>query len=161
MKVRWTSLLLLAAFLATNAWAQSAKAATAAPAAGDERLVSAEWLSAQLKDPKLVLLYVGPKTEFDKEHIAGSQFVTLQDISTPQDMTGNTLSLELPSVEQLKGVFEKRGISNDSRIVVYYGQDLLSPSTRVIWTLNYLGLGERTSLMDGGVSAWKAAGNAV
>jgi thiosulfate/3-mercaptopyruvate sulfurtransferase len=154
------ALLLLSGFLAASAHA-GAQTANPAPAAGDERLVSAAWLSAHIKDSNLVLLYVGPKPEFDKEHIAGSQYITLQDISTPSDPAGNALNLELPPVEQLKAVFEKRGISNDSRIVVYYGQDWLSPSTRVIWTLNYLGLGDRTALMDGGVSAWKAAGNPV
>jgi thiosulfate/3-mercaptopyruvate sulfurtransferase len=146
----------LAVLLMGNAcaWAQPASS-------GDGLMVSVAWLSAHIKDPKLVLLYVGQKSEFDKEHIAGSQFITLQDVSTPQDMSGNALSMELPSVEQLKSVFEKRGISSDSRIVVYYSQESVSPCTRVIWTLNYLGMGDRTSLLEGGVSAWKAAGNPV
>ena len=163
MKSRLISALLLTAFLMVGncALAQPTQPASPATAGGDERLVSAAWLSAHLKDPKLVLLYVGPKPEFDKEHIAGSQFITMQDITTAQDMSGNSLNFELLPVDQLKSVFEKRGISTDSRIVVYYSQEWVSPSTRVIWTLNYLGLGDRTSLMDGGVPAWKAAGNPV
>ena len=159
MKFKLISAWLLIAFLMVG---YCALAQPAASGSDGTLMVSPAWLSAHIKDPKLVLLYVGPKPEFDKEHIAGSQFITLQDISTPPpDMNSNALNLELPPVEQLKSVFEKRGISNDSRIVVYYSQDWVSPSTRVIWTLNYLGLGGQTSLMDGGIPAWKSAGNPV
>jgi thiosulfate/3-mercaptopyruvate sulfurtransferase len=66
--------------------------------------------------------------------------------------------LELLPVDQLKANFEKFGISDDSRIVVYFGNDWASPSTRIIWTLTYMGLGDRTSLLEGGMIAWKAAG---
>ena len=36
------------------------------------------------------------------------------------------------------------GISDNSRIVVYYGKDWVTPSTRVVFTLDYAGLGSRT-----------------
>jgi thiosulfate/3-mercaptopyruvate sulfurtransferase len=35
------------------------------------------------------------------------------------------------------------------------------PTTRVWFTLDRLGLGERTSILDGGLAAWRAAGGAV
>jgi hypothetical protein len=47
------------------------------------------------------------------------------------------------------------GISNGSRVVVYYGNDWVTPSTRVVFTLDYAGLGGRTSLLDGGMQLWK------
>src|SRR5256885_4902241 len=37
------------------------------------------------------------------------------------------------------------GISDRSRIVVYYGNDWVSPTTRVVFTLDYAGLGDRKS----------------
>jgi len=41
------------------------------------------------------------------------------------------------------------------------GTDWASPTTRTFLTLEYLGLGERTSILDGGLPAWRAAGNPV
>src|SRR5689334_12063290 len=104
MKSKFTFVWLAAFLLATAcAWAQPA------PSAADDRMVSVAWLSAHIKDPKLVLLYVGPKTEFDKEHIAGSQFISMQEISAPPPtMDNNALSLELPPMEQLKATLEKK-----------------------------------------------------
>jgi thiosulfate/3-mercaptopyruvate sulfurtransferase len=32
----------------------------------------------------------------------------------------------------------------------------VSPTTRVYWTLEYLGLGDRTSILNGGLVAWEA-----
>jgi thiosulfate/3-mercaptopyruvate sulfurtransferase len=44
-------------------------------------------------------------------------------------------------------------------VVVYFGKNGGVPSaTRIIFTLDYLGLGERTSLLNGGLGAWQRAG---
>jgi thiosulfate/3-mercaptopyruvate sulfurtransferase len=69
--------------------------------------------------------------------------------------------LEMPTAESLRERLQKLGISNDSRIVVYYGTDWVSPSTRVVFTLDYAGLGARTALLDGGMPAWIREGNKV
>jgi thiosulfate/3-mercaptopyruvate sulfurtransferase len=58
-------------------------------------------------------------------------------------------------------LFESLGVSNDSRIVLYWGKDWVSPTTRVFLTLDYLGLGDRTSILDGGFAAWTASGGPV
>ncbi|MGZ7032418.1 MAG: sulfurtransferase, partial [Thermoanaerobaculia bacterium] len=50
---------------------------------------------------------------------------------------------------------------DNSRVVVYYGKDWVSPSTRIIFTLDYAGLGNRASLLDGGMDAWIRNGGAV
>jgi thiosulfate/3-mercaptopyruvate sulfurtransferase len=121
--------------------------------------VSVAWLQEHLNHPKLVLLHVGQKDEYDAGHIAGAQFITLQDISTTAEESD--LSLQLPSADKLKTVFEKFGISNDSRIVVYFGKDWISPTTRVYFTLDYAGLSNNTSVLDGGMPAWTAAGKAL
>lgn len=121
--------------------------------------VNAEWLKANINDPKLVLLHVGQKQEYDAGHIAGAVYVATADIAAPTVTDG--LSLELPSAEQVKATLEKYGISNDSRIVVYFGKDWVSPTTRVYYTLDVFGLGANTSVLDGGMPAWIAAGNAL
>lgn len=121
--------------------------------------VSADWLKANVNDPKLVLLHVGQRPEYDAGHIAGAVYVSLTDISAPQVTDG--LALELPSAEQLKATLEKYGISNDSRIILYFGKDWFSPTSRVYYTLDVFGLSENTSLLDGGMPAWVAAGGAL
>ncbi len=119
-------------------------------------VVDSAWLAKHLKDPNLVLLHVGDKAEYDAKHIAGARHVTLQDISLRGD-----LMLEMPPADDLRQRLENLGISNDSRIVVYPGKDWISPATRVIFTLDYAGLGDRASLLNGGMDAWIAAGNAT
>jgi thiosulfate/3-mercaptopyruvate sulfurtransferase len=37
----------------------------------------------------------------------------------------------------------------------------VSPSTRIVFTLDYAGLGSRSALLDGGMNAWKETGHAV
>jgi thiosulfate/3-mercaptopyruvate sulfurtransferase len=67
----------------------------------------------------------------------------------------------MPAPEDLRGRLQALGISDDSRIVVYYGRDWVSPTTRVVFTLHHAGLGDRVSLLDGGMQKWKKDGNAV
>jgi thiosulfate/3-mercaptopyruvate sulfurtransferase len=130
-------------------------AVSTTPAANprDKLLVSTEWLAKHLDDPKLVLLHVGDPREYAAEHIAGARLITLRDISTSREP--GALSLEMLAPDKLRERLEKLGISDDSRIVVYHGKDWVSPATRVVLTLDWIGLGERTSLLDGGMPLWK------
>ena len=121
-------------------------------------IVSTEWVGKHLTDDSLVLLQVGDKKEYDDAHIPGAQFAALADISTPR---GQGLTLELPSVDQLKTAFEKLGVTDKSHVVVYFGKDWVTPTARVFMTLDYLGLGDRTSILDGGLPAWRAEGRTV
>ncbi|HVQ42736.1 MAG TPA: rhodanese-like domain-containing protein [Vicinamibacterales bacterium] len=140
-----------------------AGASASIPAAGprDELIVTTTWLRDHLKDPNLVLLHVGDPAEYKAKHLPGAQFVELMDISAPMDHSPNAdpkvLSLELPDPAALRDRLTKLGISNTSTIVVYYGSTWYSPTTRVIFTLNFAGLGAQTKLLDGGMRAWVAA----
>jgi thiosulfate/3-mercaptopyruvate sulfurtransferase len=132
-------------------------------AADDPRsslLVSPQWLKAHLADPDLVLLHVGDREEYDAGHIPGARYVSLDDISI-SDHSGKGLMLEMPPAEDLRTRLARLGISNSSRVIVYYGNDWVSPATRVLFTLDYAGLGERASLLDGGQPAWLRAGQPV
>jgi thiosulfate/3-mercaptopyruvate sulfurtransferase len=93
--------------------------------------------------------------------IVGAMRVELDDISISSMNHTDSLMLELPSVEKLRARLMALGISDNSRIVVYYGSDWVSPSTRVVFTLDYAGLGAQTSLLDGGMPAWIRAGNKI
>ena len=113
-------------------------------------VVDAAWLAQHLNDPDLVLLHVGDKAGYEAAHIPGARFVAQQDVSVSQhDAKG--LMLEMPPADDLRKRLETLGISDNSRVIVYYGKDWVSPSTRIIFTLDYAGLGARSSLLDG---AW-------
>lgn len=128
-------------------------------ASAGEMLVSPAWLKENLADPRLVLFHVGTRPEFDKEHIPGAQLVVPQDLSIPR--AESPLILQLLPEGALREKLQTLGVSDDSRVVVYFGSDLISPTTRVYFSLDTAGLGERTSVLDGGLPAWKAAGGAV
>ncbi len=119
-------------------------------------LLTPAQLNAELRDPRIVLLYVGPREDYNAGHIAGARFVGMEDVSVDPRLGG--LALELPDEADLKQRLEKLGISDNSRIVVTFGADWMSPSTRIVWTLQTAGLGAQTRFLDGGTRAWKRAG---
>ena len=104
------------------------------------------------------MLAVGEKSEYDAEHIAGSQFIDFHSIGVKGE-TG--LTLELPPMDKLAEVFSKLGVSNDSRIVVYRLKDWLTPAARVILTLDAMGLGKNAAMLDGSLATWKEEGRAL
>lgn len=159
MKNLFACALFIALFLAVAS--APARRATAKSAVTPERvpmLVTTDWLSEHLGDRSVVLLQIGDKSDFEKGHIPGAQFLDYESISTPD---GQGLTLELPPVEQLVSVFENLGVSNRSHVILYFGTNRVTPTTRVYWTLDYLGLGDRTSILDGGLPAWRSAGKPV
>jgi thiosulfate/3-mercaptopyruvate sulfurtransferase len=149
---------LLLPLAGSHSTAQEKPAANPASSAREPMLVTVDWLGEHLNDPSLVLLQIGEKKDYDKGHIPGAQFLEYESISTPH---GQGLMLELPPVEQLVSVFERLGVSNRSRIILYFGTNWVTPTTRVYWTLDYLGLGDRTSILNGGLVAWQASHHPV
>jgi len=147
------SLLILIVGLALIPFSQATGHPASDPAVRKSLIVSTDWLAQHLKDKSLVLLQVGEKDEYTAAHIPGAQFISLADISTPR---GEGLALELPAVSQLKATFEKLGVTDKSHVVVYFSKDWVTPTARVFMTLDYLGLGEQTSILDGGLPAWRA-----
>lgn len=118
-------------------------------------LVSAEWVRRHRSDSNLVVLTPGStRAVFDSAHIAGARFVPMSSLTVKR---GEILT-ELPTLEQLDSLFESLGVGDRGRIVLY-GETL--PVTRLFFTLDYLGLGERVSVLDGGLVAWRAAGGPV
>jgi thiosulfate/3-mercaptopyruvate sulfurtransferase len=123
-------------------------------------LVSTAWLAQHLHDPNLVVLAVGPRADYDQSHIPSALFLDYNDIHTMPG-EGHTLTLELPPMEQLKEVFEKLGANHDSRIVLYTTKGINQAETRVFLTADAMGLGARTSILDGGFSVWRSEDRAV
>ncbi len=128
-------------------------------ASAGDMLVSPDWLLAHQRDKNLVLLHVGVPGEFAKEHIPGAMLANPGDLAILR--AEGALVLQLLPPDQLRAKLEGYGISDDSRVVVYFAKDWVSPATRVWFSLDAAGLGDRTSILDGGMPAWRAAGNPV
>jgi thiosulfate/3-mercaptopyruvate sulfurtransferase len=125
--------------------------------------VTPAWLADHLKDPNVVVLFMGQPADFEKGHIPGARFVDFRGISL-QDSTGKGLALEMPPAQQLHETFVKLGVSDNSRVIVYYNGRTGGPvsiATRLVMTLDHAGLGKNAALLDGGQVAWVAAGNAL
>jgi thiosulfate/3-mercaptopyruvate sulfurtransferase len=123
-------------------------------------MVSTAWLAEHLKDPNLVILSVGQKQDYDGGHIPGALSVEYTDIRTMAP-AGQEPNVELPPMAQLKEVFEKLGVNNDSHIILYVAKDQLAITTRTFLTLDAMGFGARTSILDGGFPLWQKEGRAV
>lgn len=138
-------------------------ASLASPQSPAPLLVDAEWLSQHLTDRDLVVFHVGDEGEYRREHIPGAKLVTEEDLSRPHNHSNmKDMMLELPDAATLRAKASRFGISDTSRIVVYFGKDgLVQSATRIVFTLDYLGLGTRTSLLNGGLPEWKRAGKPV
>jgi len=123
-------------------------------------VVTPAWLAAHLNQPNLVILHVGPAEAFDQKHIAGAHFVSLDAISVSEH-SGKGLMLEMPRADKLREGLESLGISDNSTIVVYNASEWFTPSTRLMFTLDYAGLGDRAHYLDGGLEAWLREGHPV
>ena len=113
-----------------------------------------------LKDPNLVLLFLGDDNEYNKAHIVGAHNMQIEDFAF-DDTSRTGLNLQMLPPERLRERLGTFGITDGSRIVVYAGKGFLEYATRVVLTLDYAGLGSRTSLLDGGSAAWVKEGRPV
>jgi thiosulfate/3-mercaptopyruvate sulfurtransferase len=122
-------------------------------------LVTTSWLADHLKDPNLVILGVGQDGDYEKRHIPGSLFVKYMDTHLMKSPAG--LTVELPPMSELAETFGKLGVTNDSHVILYMTNNWVSQTTRVFLTLDAMGLGAHTSILDGGLPAWEKEGRSV
>ena len=121
-------------------------------------IVTTSWLAQHLDDENLVVLHAHwTNSSYKKGHIPGARFLWLYALAknTPERST------ELPSIEEARTVLSDLGITEKSRIVVYFEGQNMSMSARMIFTFNYFGLGDRVALLDGGFDAWKSEGRTL
>ena len=112
-------------------------------------------LAAGLAAPDLVLLHVADQvSSYAEGHIPGARFIRYGDVAVDGL---DDLGAELPSMVDLKGVFEEAGVSDASRVVIY-GAPVAA--ARVFFTLDVTGH-PRVALLDGGLAAWRAEGRPI
>lgn len=122
-------------------------------------LVSAKWLSENIKDPKLVLIHVGDndRSIYARSHIEGAQFI---DWKT---QLANSSESKLRNGVVTRSAFYTAardfGISKDSTVVLYHEGRSNLRATWGAWVFNLYGVPD-VRLLDGGLAAWTAGGGA-
>ncbi len=125
-------------------------------------LVSTDWLSAHLKEVRVVdaSWYMpdekrDPAKEFLAGHIPGAVFFEIDEISDH--------ATDLPHMMPVPGEFSKAvgalGIGDDEMVVVYDGSGIFS-APRVWWALKAMGHDD-VKVLDGGFPKWKREGRTV
>jgi len=125
-----------------------------APAFADRSfMVDADWLAAEMKNPKLVILEVRyhPHRYHTVGHIPGA--IQVQRFKDLGDNTGRSIML-FPSREAFQATLRNWGVNNDSTIVLY--DDSRSALTaRVVHLLDLYGFDmKRVKILDGGTVEW-------
>ncbi len=150
----------LASFVAIALVAASAVVGAQSPADAPSFIAPAD-LAAAAGDPNLVLLHVGDKDDYAAAHIRGARHVTLAMVTTSG---AGGVQNEMPAPPELETKLEALGIGDASRVVVYFAKpepSQIASVARIAFTLDYAGLGGRTSVLDGGLPAWVRAGHEV
>ncbi len=125
-----------------------------ASAPGGLLITTAELAAA--KDPSLVVLHVADRpSTFEEAHIPGARFLRYADFAVDG---GQGLGSELPTVDEVKRIFEAVGVSNTSRVVVYGASPVVA--ARAFFTLDAMGH-PRVTILDGGLRAWRAEGRPI
>ena len=114
--------------------------------------VDQAWLLSHQNDKNLVLLHVAAPDNYEKGHIENALLVVPDEYAVAR----GDLRWELPDLPKLDSTLRSKGITNETINVLYYGGDLFAPTFRLYFTLDYLGLGDNTFILDGGLPGWLA-----
>ena len=118
----------------------------------DKIFVDQSWLLEHQNDRNLVLLHVAEADHYKKGHIENAQLIVPDEYT----VTRGNLRWELPDSKQLEATLRSKGISHETVNVLYYAGDLFAPTFRLYFTLDYLGLGDNTFILNGGLPGWLA-----
>ncbi|UTW08508.1 sulfurtransferase [Pseudomonas benzenivorans] len=132
------------------------------------QLMTSAALAARLQQPDLLILdcrfalddpRYGQRS-FASGHIPGAQFADLeQDLSGPVQ-TGVTGRHPLPAPDALLERLRQWGLNQNSEVVLY-DDGPGAFAARAWWLLAWLGKRDGVYLLDGGLKAWRTAGQAL
>lgn len=123
-------------------------------------LVSAKWLTENIKDSNLVLIHVGDndRSVYARSHIEGAQFI---DWKT---QLANSSESKLRNGVVTRSTFFSAardfGISKNSTVVLYAEGRSGLKATWGAWVFNLYGVPD-VRILDGGLAAWTASGGAT
>jgi len=112
---------------------------------------TSDWLNEHLLDENLVILHVETENSYDSAHILGAQFIKMREFVTS---TTDSIYTEMPTTIYLDSLLRARGISDESKVILYYGGERFAATYRLYFTFDYLGLSENVFILDGGLKSW-------
>ena len=124
-------------------------------------LISPEELAGRIGEAGLIVLDAtftlpnqgrNARQEFEASHLPGARFF---DIDAIADLD-SSLPHMLPSPQFFGEEVSKLGISNDSEVIVYDGNQFMA-SARALWMFRIFGH-ERVRVLDGGIHHWRQSG---
>jgi thiosulfate/3-mercaptopyruvate sulfurtransferase len=117
-----------------------------------ELLWTVHQLTAQLRDPQLVLMDLRPPEAYSNGHIPGARSFDIFGISLI-DTRPQALDAFFWIIEHL---IQAKGVNEDSKVIIY--DDVAGMrSARLFWFLEFFGHRD-VHVLDGGFNAWTAAG---
>ena len=135
---------------ATSTFPQDKPAQATAGTVHSEMLLSSKWLADHLNDPNVVVLHIADSyADYKRGHIPGARYLAMKKIS---DNAGE-LNVELPPVQELQKTFSELGVGDKTQVVLY-ATNWFPDGARGYYTLDYLGHGDKTALLDGGIEQW-------
>lgn len=136
-----------------------------------DSLVDAAWLAACIDDGDVVVLdcsvqiagmpgddmvATSGRVAYDGGHLPGAMFADLVDDLSDTDQS---IDFAVPTPEAFCAAMGRLGVGDDSCVVLYDTSGGMW-AARVWWMLRWVGF-DRAAILDGGLSAWTAAGHAL
>jgi thiosulfate/3-mercaptopyruvate sulfurtransferase len=128
------------------------------------RVVGVAWLAEHLEDPDLRVIHVAPdRRVYNKRHVPGAIYSDLHKELALKGTAPETGDAErewlVPSREQAEQVLRRWRVGTGDRIVLYDDVGLNRQAIRGYWLLRlYRFPIERLHILDGGIRAWRRAG---
>jgi thiosulfate/3-mercaptopyruvate sulfurtransferase len=145
---------LKSAIAATVVAAATSLATLASASAQSNALVTAEWVEANLNNPKVRVVEVSVEPGvFERGHIPGAQ-----NIVWHTDLV-DTVSRDIASRDKFQGLVRKLGIDKDTTVVLY-GDNNNWFAAWGAWVFSIYGL-DNVKLLDGGRKKWELDKRAV
>jgi thiosulfate/3-mercaptopyruvate sulfurtransferase len=145
---------LKSAIAATVVAAATSLATLAGASAQSNALVTAEWVEANLNNPKVRVVEVSIEPGvFERGHIPGAQ-----NIVWHTDLV-DTVSRDIASRDKFQGLVRKLGIDKDTTVVLY-GDNNNWFAAWGAWVFSIYGL-DNVKLLDGGRKKWELDKRAV
>ena len=129
--------------------------APAAEWANPDLLATPEIVKQNIDKPDWVVVDCRSLGAYAKGHIPGAISFGNSCSKALRDSTSRAFR-DISKYEKLLG---KVGIGNDTHVIVYYGDmGTITSATVAFWILEYLGH-DKVHVLDGGLEAWRKAGN--
>ena len=130
------------------------------PEARERLLVQPAWVAQHLQDQDLVLLHVGPRPSTTPDTSRARAISTTRTWPSPIDARRAHAADAAPRgfAAAARGGRDLERVTH-RRVLRSARTRSVSPTARVMFTLDYAGLGDRASVLDGGLEAWVKAGH--